>query len=76
VVTYLALLSTLAVGGSVLLETVFAWPGMGREIVRATASLDYPMAQAAFFIWSAAIVAMNLAADLAYGWLDPRISYR
>jgi peptide/nickel transport system permease protein len=76
VVTYLALMSTLAVGGSVLLETVFAWPGMGREIVRATASLDYPMAQAAFFVWSAAIVVMNLLADLAYGWLDPRISYR
>lgn len=76
VVTYLALMSTLAVGGSVLLETVFAWPGMGREIVRATASLDYPMAQAAFFIWSAAIVVMNLVADLLYGWLDPRIAYR
>ncbi len=76
VVTYLALMSTLAVGGSVLLETVFAWPGMGREIVRATASLDYPMAQAAFFVWSAAIVTMNFAADLLYGWLDPRISYR
>ncbi|MGQ0569850.1 MAG: ABC transporter permease, partial [Armatimonadota bacterium] len=76
VVTYLALMSTLAVGGSVLLETVFAWPGMGREIVRATASLDYPMAQAAFFVWSAAIVVMNLVADLLYGWLDPRIAYR
>lgn len=76
VVTYLALMSTLAVGGSVLLETVFAWPGMGREIVRATASLDYPMAQAVFFVWSAAIVVMNLVVDLAYGWLDPRVSYQ
>lgn len=76
VVTYLALMSTLAVGGSVLLETVFAWPGMGREIVRATASLDYPMAQAAFFLWSATIVVMNFVVDLLYGWLDPRVTYR
>lgn len=76
VVTYLALLSTLAVGGSVLLETVFAWPGMGREIVRAVASLDYPMAQGAFLMWSTAIVVMNFAADVMYGWLDPRIVYR
>jgi peptide/nickel transport system permease protein len=75
VVTYLALLVTLAVAGSVLLETVFAWPGIGRAIVDAVGALDYPVAQAAFFIWAASVVFMNFLVDILYHRLDPRISH-
>lgn len=75
VVTYLALLSTIAVTGSVLLESVFAWPGMGRAIVEAVATLDYPMAQAAFFMWSASVVVVYFFVDILYYKLDPRIQY-
>lgn len=74
VVTYLALLVTLAVAGSVLLETVFAWPGIGRAIVEAVGALDYPVAQAAFFMWSGSVVVMNFLVDILYHKLDPRIS--
>lgn len=75
VVTYLAFLSTIAVTGSVLLETVFAWPGMGRAIVEAVNTLDYPMAQAAFFMWSGSVVIVYFFVDVLYYKLDPRISY-
>ncbi len=76
VVTYLAVLSTIAVTGSVLLETVFSWPGMGRAIVQAVNTLDYPMAQAAFFMWSGAVILMYFVVDILYYWLDPRIRYQ
>jgi len=64
------------VAGSVLLETVFAWPGMGRALVESINALDYPMAQAAFFMWSASVVVTYFLVDLLYARLDPRISYR
>lgn len=76
VITYLAVLFTIAVTGSVLLETVFSWPGMGRAIVEAVATLDYPLAQAAFFMWSGTVVLMYFLLDILYFKLDPRISYR
>jgi len=74
VVTYLALLATIAVAGSVLLETVFAWPGIGRALVEAVNTQDYPLAQAAFFMWSASVVFMYFLVDILYYKLDPRIS--
>jgi peptide/nickel transport system permease protein len=75
VVTYLAFLSTIVVAGSVLLETVFAWPGMGRALVDSIAALDYPLAQAAFFMWAASVVVTYFLVDLLYYRLDPRINY-
>jgi peptide/nickel transport system permease protein len=75
VVTYLSFLSTIVVAGSVLLETVFAWPGMGRALVDSITALDYPLAQAAFFLWSASVVVSYFLVDLLYYRLDPRISY-
>jgi len=76
VVTYLAFLSTIVVAGSVLLETVFAWPGMGRALVDSITALDYPLAQAAFFLWSGSVVVTYFLVDLLYYRLDPRISVR
>jgi peptide/nickel transport system permease protein len=76
VVTYTALLTGFAFGGQVLLEVVFAWPGMGREIVLAVDRLDYPVAQASFFLMAMIVILLNFLVDLLYGYLDPRIVYR
>ena len=76
VVTAGALFIGAAIGGQVLIEYVFSWPGIGREIVTAVTRRDYPLAQASFIIISAMVMFMNLVADLLYAWLDPRISYK
>lgn len=74
VVTYIAIMVSFAFGGQVLLETVFSWPGMGRLMVAAVTQRDYPVAQAAFLLMAIIVVLVNLGVDLAYGWLDPRIT--
>lgn len=75
VVTAGALFIGSAIGGQVLIEVVFSWPGLGREIVQAVTRHDYPLAQGAFIIISAIMMFMNLVADILYAVLDPRISY-
>lgn len=75
VVTAGALFIGSAIGGQVLIEVVFSWPGLGREIVQAVTRHDYPLAQASFIIISAMVMFMNLVADMLYAFLDPRISY-
>ncbi|OGP66946.1 MAG: hypothetical protein A2170_13545 [Deltaproteobacteria bacterium RBG_13_53_10] len=74
-VTYIAVMTGLTFQGQVLLEIIFAWPGIGREIVTALNDLDYPVAQGAFYLMSLTILAMNFVADLLYGFIDPRITY-
>jgi peptide/nickel transport system permease protein len=64
-----------SVGGNVVIETVFSWPGLGRMLVTAVQGSDYPLAQGAFLIIASVLVLMNLIADLLYGWLDPRVSH-
>ena len=76
VITHIAIMSGFVFGGQVLLETVFTWPGMGRELVKAVMGLDYPVAQAIFFLMATTVILMNLVADLLYGFLDPRITYK
>ncbi|ABR49458.1 binding-protein-dependent transport systems inner membrane component [Alkaliphilus metalliredigens QYMF] len=76
VVTAGALFIGSAIGGQVLIEYVFSWPGLGREIVQAVTRRDYPLAQGAFIIISAMLMMMNLVADILYAVLDPRISYK
>jgi peptide/nickel transport system permease protein len=63
------------VGGSVLVETVFSIPGMGRLAVEGLFSQDYPVVQACLLIVATFTLLMNLLIDLSYGWLDPRIRY-
>jgi peptide/nickel transport system permease protein len=63
------------VGGSVLIETVFNIPGMGRMAVTAMTSKDYPVIQGVILFFSAMVLITNLLVDLSYGWLDPRIQY-
>jgi len=62
-------------GGAVITETVFAWPGMGRLVVNAIYTRDYPVVQAAVFVIATIFVLLNLAIDLSYAVLDPRIHY-
>jgi peptide/nickel transport system permease protein len=62
-----------AVAGAVVIEVVFAWPGIGRELVNAVDTHDYPLAQGAFFLISSTIIAVNFLLDLVYGLLDPRV---
>ena len=57
-------------------ETVFAWPGLGQLLVTAIKRLDYGVVQAAVLLAGSSFVLVNLAADIAYGYLDPRIRYR
>ena len=60
-------------GGSVITETIFAWPGVGRLSVQAIYNRDYPVVQAAVFTLSATFVLVNLIVDVLYTYLDPRI---
>jgi peptide/nickel transport system permease protein len=58
-----------------VLEVVFSWPGLGRTIVQAVQRQDFPVAQGAFLMLAFMVLLMNFLADLAYVYLDPRISY-
>ncbi len=62
-------------GGSIYIETIFAWPGMGRVVAEAVSIRDFPMVQAIAFFTSIVIVVLNFLTDLAYGWFDPRIRF-
>jgi peptide/nickel transport system permease protein len=62
-------------GGSVLIETVFNIPGMGRLMVSSIFNQDYVVVQACTLIFGAIILFINLIVDISYGWLDPRIRY-
>jgi peptide/nickel transport system permease protein len=61
------------IGGAIVVETVFSYPGLGQLTYQAIKELDYPVLQAIFLISSAAVIGANLVADLTYGYLDPRI---
>src|SRR5262245_8416101 len=73
VVTVSSLIVGYAIGGQVVVETVFSWPGMGRAMVESALRLDYPVAQASFFLLAALVIVLNLLTDLSYSALDPRI---
>jgi len=63
-------------GGSVITETIFAWPGVGRLSVQAISNRDYPVVQAAVFLLASTFVLVNFAVDMLYTFLDPRIRFR
>jgi peptide/nickel transport system permease protein len=62
-------------GGSVLIETVFAVNGIGRLMVSSTFNYDYPYVQAIVLMIAISIILANLLVDLSYVWIDPRIRY-
>ena len=74
-VTMLALDLPYLVTGAVFVETIFSWPGMGRLYYQSALQRDYPMLMAILVISGALMILSNLAADVMYGLLDPRIRY-
>jgi ABC-type dipeptide/oligopeptide/nickel transport system permease component len=62
-------------GGSVVIENVFAWPGLGRMVVEAISIRDFPLVQAIAFFTSLIVIVLNLVTDMAYALIDPRIRY-
>ncbi len=76
VVTVLGLDLAHLLGGAVITETIFAWPGIGRLTVTAIGARDYPVVQAAVFLVATGYVVVNLLVDLAYAWLNPQVRYR
>lgn len=75
VVTVIGLQVGQLFSGAVVTETVFAWPGIGRLMVQAIYTRDFPIVQATVMIVALLFVLVNLIVDLAYAWLDPRIKY-
>jgi peptide/nickel transport system permease protein len=75
VVTVVGLQLGSLLGGAVITETVFAWPGVGRAVVTAIGARDYPLVQAATLLVSLYFVVINLLLDILYAWLDPRIRF-
>jgi peptide/nickel transport system permease protein len=75
VVTIIAVTMPRVVGGSTVVETVFAYPGMGRLLYTSIMGNDYVVAMTVVMIIAVTVVFFNLLADIVYGWLDPRIRY-
>lgn len=75
VVTIVGLRLGFLLGGSVIVEQVFAWPGIGTQVVTAIGNRDFPVVQAAVLMIALCFVLINLVVDLLYGLLDPRIRY-
>ena len=75
VVTVTGIILSLSIGGSVVIEQVFALPGVGRLIVQAILARDYPLVQGTMLLLGFAFVVVNLAVDVIYTWVDPRIRY-
>lgn len=73
VVTVVGMQIGVLLGGAVITESIFAWPGVGRLMVQAINNRDIPLVQAGVFVLAIGIVLINLATDLIYTWLDPRI---
>jgi peptide/nickel transport system permease protein len=61
------------IGGAVVVETVFAWPGLGRLVTIAVANRDLALVQTILILIAATMILTNLIVDLMYGWLDPRV---
>ena len=74
-VTFLSLSFAVSLGGSVFIETVFSYPGIGKLIYDSVISRDYPLLQGCFFLFSVIVIIANLTVDIVYRYLDPRIMY-
>lgn len=76
VLTVIGLQTGLLLGGAVLTETIFGWPGVGRYIFMAIGNRDYPVIQSGILVIATIFVLINLLVDLLYAYIDPRIKYR
>jgi peptide/nickel transport system permease protein len=75
VVTILGLTVAGLLGGVVIIENVFSWPGLGSLAVSAVAARDFPVVEGVTFFIAVILIAANLLVDISYAWLDPRIHY-
>ena len=75
IVTVVGLRFGYMLGGAVITESVFAWPGMGRLLVTAVSQRDIPVVQGVLLVFAAAFVIVNLIVDVLYGFVDPRIRH-
>jgi peptide/nickel transport system permease protein len=75
IVTTIGLQFGILLGGAVITESVFAWPGMGRLLLDSIGSRDYPVVQGVVLLLSVAFITINLLTDLVYAYVDPRIRY-
>ena len=75
VVTVIGLQFGGLLGGTVLTETVFSWPGIGRLLVESILARDYPVIQGAILVFALLFILVNLIVDLLYGLIDPRVRY-
>jgi peptide/nickel transport system permease protein len=75
VVTVVGIIVGVLLGGAVVIETVYALPGVGRLIVGAIQRRDYPIIQGGLLVTAATFVFVNILVDILYGWLDPRVRH-
>lgn len=75
IVTIIGLQMSGLIGGAIIVETIFAWPGLGRLIIQSIQFRDFPTAQAAVFFTAVTVSAINLIVDMLYGVLNPRVTY-
>ncbi len=75
ILTIVALEFGTMLGGAVITETIFSWPGVGRLMVQSIADRDFPVVQAGVFVVAIIFVLLNLLADVAHAWLDPRVRF-
>lgn len=75
VITVIGLQTGSLLAGAILTETIFAWPGMGRWIVNAIVSRNFPVVQTGVLVFALVFIAVNLIVDVSYGWFDPRVRY-
>jgi peptide/nickel transport system permease protein len=76
VVTVIGLQVGLLLAGAILTETIFSWPGMGRWVVNAIVSRNFPVVQASVLVFALIFVLVNLLVDISYAWFNPRIRYQ
>jgi len=76
VITVIGLDLGTLLGGAVITETIFAWPGVGRLAIQAIANRDYPVVQAAVFVLATIFVLINFLVDVLYSYVDPRVAYK
>ncbi|MDU6244560.1 MAG: ABC transporter permease, partial [Bradyrhizobium sp.] len=76
VVTLVALQMPTVFGGAIVTEQIFRIPGIGSLLISAILANDTPVIMAVTFVFACLVVLFNLIADILYGWLDPRISFR
>jgi len=76
VITVIGLQTGFLLGGAILTETIFAWPGMGRWVTNAIVARNFPVVQAGVFVFALIFVFVNIIVDISYAWFDPRIRFQ